>query len=111
MVMVAASGLSQVVAESCVVLSRISSLRESAEVSAAQAVLAGAPPVKRVGFAGDSERIGHSDTPLEISLDFSLLGVGEFESGALQYEPVVDGDVYDVHDVDVSLRVGFIGPS
>ena len=44
MVMVAASGLSQVVAESCVVLSRISSLRESAEVSAAQAVLAGAPP-------------------------------------------------------------------
>ena len=87
MVMVAASGLSQVVAESCVVLSRISSLRESAEVSAAQAVLAGAPPVKRVGFAGDSERIGHSDTPLEISLDFSLLGVGEFGSGALQYEP------------------------
>ena len=90
MVMVAASGLSQVVAESCVVLSRIFSLRESAEVSAAQAALAGASPAKRVGFAGDSERIGHFDVPLEISLDFSLIGGGEFGRGALQFEPFMD---------------------
>ena len=52
--------------------------------------MAGAPPAKRVGFAGDSERMGHSDVPLEISLDFSLVGVGEFGSGAVQFEPFMD---------------------